>query len=1453
MKESILSAPVLTDEELLTKTQRYTFKYFWDYASSSGMAYERIPVSGTGGNPVTSGGSGFGVMAILVGIERAFITREQGRLRIEKIVDFLTNSATNYKGGFAHWMNGDTGETVPFSVNDNGADLVETSFMMQGLITARQYFNQPILAEEALVVKINVLWNNVDWNYFTFGTDRLYWHCNNELQKSSGTIVGWNECMITYMLAVASPTHPIDPSLWQTGWSIGGSYHSKNQKFYDITLPIGDKNSKGGPLFFAHYSFLGFNPKNLRDTYNNVNYFQQNQAHTLINRAYCEENPLEYVGYGENQAWGLTASDGNKSYSAHSPGNDRGVVAPTAAISSMPYTPKESLAALRYFYEKLGTKIWNEKAGFIDSFNETVNWGDGSYLAIDQGPIICMIENYRSGMLWDYFMSAPEIQTALGKLNFKLDFYPRVIIREPYVLDNFENGKINFTDKLILNPKTDMQAEVVDNPDRTGSNQSKKVLKFERTGNSAMWAGCDCTLNVTLSEYKYLYMKYYRNNPNSQIKANISNGPNNEFLSQSPLDKQNEWGVVVFDLLSNKVKDITRFSLQPDFTVNHAIGDIIYIDELTFSDTEIDLNPFYNNNPKELKATNIQTNSISLSWDVLSKVTSYDVFKEGVFYQNVTTNSVVITGLNSFDIYYFTVRGRNDNLDISTKMSTSLYVTTEETKLHKDQRMAWWREAGFGLFLHWGAYSGLAGHYTGPTLMKSGPYIGPDYWMKDYYSSYRPEWINPDGTIKTDPETGEPYKQGAYSEWIMFAAQIPRAEYKTRWQQNFTAENFSASEWIRMAKDAGMKYIVITAKHHEGFALMHTHHVGYNIQDDTNIAANILKNLVVEAHAAGLKIGFYYSQCLDWMNPGGMGWMPQNETPNHQASYYEQAQYTDTIVIPHIQTMINDYDIDLIWWDMGGGSTPEFRYRMMKAIKNIPGSDRLIFNNRMNDGLTGDYTTPEQNIPNMPPNGDGSDWETCMTMNDNWGYDAYDPRWKTEKDLIQKLIDIVSKGGNFLLNIGPEADGTFPPEAINRLDGFAVWMAVNKMAIEKAQPSPYTTQLPWGRATRKIVDSTQYLYLHVFAENWPHDGNLLVPNLREGSVVKAYFLADTTKTALNIIPNDNASGYIIPVPDTPLDSISTTIVLEMSEIVNILFTFSKQSKDDILNLNAVDAVTTELMIENGPLYNLGGWINDTSFATWHVEVIQSGNFFLDVVAAGYSGQFILKVDGVDQGPYQFTTATADFNKYQTLSLGTINLPAGIYNIELHRISNGGWDPVNVRQVSIHPKIDTTPIIIQNADKTLTLPAQSAILHGTGIMIEHAPNYNIGGWTNPDAYAAWRVKVNQEGIYHWQSELAGCSGKFQLMIKDRLSIIFPFTTVNSDFSNYQIKQLGDVYLQEGVYYIELHRISNGGWDPVNVRNITFYQDLLLNTTEITDSDLNKEGEIPLNLQENSEEN
>ncbi len=405
---------VQSDSAFLDMVQEYTFRYFWEFAHPvSGLIRER----NRSGRLVTMGGSGFGIMAILVGIHRHFISRAEGLERINKIVNFL-EIADQFKGVYPHWMDGGTGEVIPFSPNDDGGDLVETSFLFEGLLTAREYFNLDSPEEDLLRIKITNLWESVDFNWYRKQTQKvLFWHWspNHGFEKNL-EIRGWNEAMIIYLLGIASPTHAIPPSLYHDGWAnnnrfINGAIH------YNTKLPLGPR--LGGPLFFAHYSFMGFDPRGIRDQY--TNYFLQNKNHTLINRAYCIDNPNSFIGYGPN-AWGLTASDDPDGYLAHAPGNarDNGTISPTAAISSIPYTPIESLAAMRNFYEKEGEKLWGPM-GFYDAYNPTRNWVADSYLAIDQGPIICMIENYRSGLLWNYFMQNEEIDIALDKIGFVED------------------------------------------------------------------------------------------------------------------------------------------------------------------------------------------------------------------------------------------------------------------------------------------------------------------------------------------------------------------------------------------------------------------------------------------------------------------------------------------------------------------------------------------------------------------------------------------------------------------------------------------------------------------------------------------------------------------------------------------------------------------------------------------------------------------------------------------------------------------------------------------------------------------------------------------------------------------------------------------------------------------------------------------------------------------------
>lgn len=407
--------PAITDDELLTRVQQQTFRYFWDFAHPvSGLARER---SNGDNNLVTSGGSGFGIMALVVGIERGFISRADGLTRMQKIVGFLKNTAKTFHGAYPHWIDGTTGAVIPFSANDNGADLVETSYLMQGLLTARQYFNAAG-PEATLRDDINVIWNRVEWNWFRKEANEnvLYWHWSpDKAWQINLPIRGWNECLITYVLAASSTTHNIPKIVYDNGWASNGGMKN-GATYFNTVLPLGP--NQGGPLFLAHYSFLGINPRNLSDIY--ADYDLQTKNHTLINNKYCIANPKGFIGYSDS-VWGLTASDIQGGYKASSPTDDAGFIAPTAALSSFPYTPTESMKALKFFYYVLGDKLWKDY-GFIDAFSLTNPWFAESFLAIDQGPIIIMIENYRSSLLWNLFTSCPEVKTGMKALGFSAPY-----------------------------------------------------------------------------------------------------------------------------------------------------------------------------------------------------------------------------------------------------------------------------------------------------------------------------------------------------------------------------------------------------------------------------------------------------------------------------------------------------------------------------------------------------------------------------------------------------------------------------------------------------------------------------------------------------------------------------------------------------------------------------------------------------------------------------------------------------------------------------------------------------------------------------------------------------------------------------------------------------------------------------------------------------------------------
>lgn len=416
----------LSDEQLLDAVQRQTLKYFWDYAEpNSGMARERFHPNGNypknDAHVVTTGGTGFGLMALVVGMERNFIPRDSVVTRLDKIADFL-GSTTRFHGAWPHWINGETGETQAFSPKDNGGDLVETSFLAQGFLVVREYLKDGSAEEQAVAQKYDRLWQEIEWNWYTNNKNGLFWHWSPDYQwEKNFMIQGYNECLITYIMAAASPNYSIEPEVYHDGWARSGNIKSFGES-YDLPLILkhNTRGDKGGPLFWAHYSYLGLDPRGLKDRY--ANYWDVNRNHSLINYLYCQENPKEFETYSKN-SWGLTASytrreDGSIGYTAHSPDNDRGVVSPTAAVSSLPYTPEESMQAIRYFYEDQHELLWGP-AGFYDAFSlEGEPWVADQYLAIDQGPMVVMIENHRTGLIWDLFMQAPEIKQGLEKLDF---------------------------------------------------------------------------------------------------------------------------------------------------------------------------------------------------------------------------------------------------------------------------------------------------------------------------------------------------------------------------------------------------------------------------------------------------------------------------------------------------------------------------------------------------------------------------------------------------------------------------------------------------------------------------------------------------------------------------------------------------------------------------------------------------------------------------------------------------------------------------------------------------------------------------------------------------------------------------------------------------------------------------------------------------------------------------
>jgi hypothetical protein len=412
---SVVSATTraMTDDELLTSVQEATFRFFWQGGHPvSGVTREGFGF-GHPGHVGALGGTGMGLMAITVGADRSFVTRAEAAERVLTILTFFEEKVVRHHGAWPHWFHAESGATIAFSQKDNGGDLVETALFLQGVLVVRQYFDGANATEIEIGEKALALWEGVEWDHYV-KNDALIWHWSPDYGFEINMLLrGFYEAQITYILAVASPQHAVPATLYSTGWI--SPWYDNGNTFYDITLDVGP--DYGGPMFWTHYSYMGFDPRRWDDGH--ANYFDHGRNVALIHKAYAQDNPLGHEGYG-GDCWGLTAGPDPDGYRAHNPtpSDDNGTIAPTAALSSMPYTPEASMAALRHFYHDHGAQLWGD-FGFKDGFNEGRDWHAQGYLAIDQAPIIVMIENFRTGLCWNMFMKNPEIEPALVAMGWE--------------------------------------------------------------------------------------------------------------------------------------------------------------------------------------------------------------------------------------------------------------------------------------------------------------------------------------------------------------------------------------------------------------------------------------------------------------------------------------------------------------------------------------------------------------------------------------------------------------------------------------------------------------------------------------------------------------------------------------------------------------------------------------------------------------------------------------------------------------------------------------------------------------------------------------------------------------------------------------------------------------------------------------------------------------------------
>jgi alpha-L-fucosidase len=552
----------------------------------------------------------------------------------------------------------------------------------------------------------------------------------------------------------------------------------------------------------------------------------------------------------------------------------------------------------------------------------------------------------------------------------------------------------------------------------------------------------------------------------------------------------------------------------------------------------------------------------------------------------------------------------------------------DETPAERDARMKWWREARFGMFIHWGVYSVPAGTYNGKQI---------------------------DGI----------------GEWIMNSAKIPVAEYRA-YAKEFNPVKYNADEWVRTAKEAGMKYIVITSKHHDGFAMFDSKASDWNIMKASPFGRDPLKELAAACKKHGLKLGFYYSQAQDWNNPGGAA------AGGHwdKAQDGDMTEYIRNVAAPQVREILSNYGpLGVLWWDTPVDMTKERAEMLLPLLRLQPG---IIHNNRLGGGYNGDTETPEQEIPSTGY-ARGRDWETCMTMNDTWGYKSYDHDWKSTETLVRNLVDIASKGGNYLLNVGPTSEGLIPAPSVDRLKEVGKWMKANGEAIYATSASPFK-RLPWGRCTRKATAKGATLYLHVF--NWPEDGKLFVPGLKNPAE-KAFLLAGS-KAAL--ATESTPEGLVISVPAAAPDPISSTVVLRVKGELAVENPGIAQHPDGTITLQASEARLhgDQLRYESGSQRdNIGFWLNPAEWVDWEVSVTKPGKFELTAEIAA-PGSASLQVALGNQRVRGDAPVTGDYGKFERVKFGTMEIQStGKVVISVRPVPEG-WNAVNLKSLRLRP-------------------------------------------------------------------------------------------------------------------------------------------------------------------------